>query len=130
MGIVLFTACSGFLGRSWTMVLDRPTRLATELLDWMSCSFSSWQGEGGWAGCSRMGRGGLSRASRLSPHPSAGLQGLSKHVRRVLLPWQDGKRAQEMGWEGGRTSPLLPLPCKATCTPLALWLVGPENVFF
>lgn len=48
MGMVLFTACSGFLGLSWTMVLDRPTRLATELLDWMSCSFSSCQGQGGW----------------------------------------------------------------------------------
>lgn len=35
-----------------------------------------------------------------------------------------------MGWEGGQRSLLLPLPCKATCTPLALWLVGRENVFF
>lgn len=28
------------------MLLDRPTRLATELFDWMSCSFSSWQEKG------------------------------------------------------------------------------------
>lgn len=82
-------------------------------------------------GCSRMVRGGLSQASWFfPPHPNAGLEGLSKHVRRVLLLWQDGNRAQEMGWEGGRRSLLLPLPCKATCTPLALWLVGQENVFF
>lgn len=31
-------------------------------------------------------------------------------------------------WDGA--SLLLPLPCKATCTPLPLWLVGQENVFF
>lgn len=42
-----------------------------------------------------------------------------------------------MGWKGGQTSSrdgtsplLLPLPCKAACTPLALLLLGQENIFF
>lgn len=42
-----------------------------------------------------------------------------------------------MGWKGewtssqGGTSPLLlPLPCQAACTPLALLLLGQENIFF
>ena len=42
-----------------------------------------------------------------------------------------------MGWKRGQTSSqdgtsplLLPLPCKAACTPLALLLLGQENIFF
>lgn len=140
MGIVLFTRCSGFLGRSCTMVLERPTRLATELLDWMSCSFSSWQRGGGRTGCWSQGREGVSRAYR-HPPPQRCPAGVSRveQTRQedpaALTGWDEGagdgmggRTDGGPGWDLSATTPTALQSCMHT--PLALVLLGQKSILF
>lgn len=126
------------------MLLDRPTRLATELFDWMSCSFSSWQGEGQSTGYSmsrrrkrkrwrrRKRRGFLRHHSTPTPtlpfQSYAGTAGAGQALghQSCCLPsmgkrdwerWMGGKMEGRSLQTRGGTSPLLLL--LPPCTPLA-----------